>query len=66
MKILRSSRQLKGLKKWLIELGMTQQEIADACGVSRPLVAHTISGRRRNRKVIDFFLSRGCPRELVE
>jgi DNA-binding transcriptional regulator LsrR (DeoR family) len=63
---MRTKSQIKRLKKWLIDLDMTQQDIANECGVSRPLVNMTIAGTRRNKKVIDFLLSRGCPMGLLD
>ncbi len=63
---MRPEWQLKGIKKWLIDLNMTQDQIAKAAGVSRPLVSLTISGRRKNKQVIDFLLSKGCPRNLLD
>ncbi len=62
---MRTERQIKKLKQWLIELDMGQQQIAKAAGVSQPSVSLTIKGQRKNKKVIDFFLSKGCPRDLL-
>jgi predicted transcriptional regulator len=62
---MRTERQLKALKKWMIDLGMTQRQIGKECGVTQGLVSQVIYGKRKNQKVIDFFLSRGCPRELL-
>lgn len=63
---MRSGQKTRALKKWVIDLRMTQEEIAEACGVSQSLVSHTIYGRRRNKKVIEFFMSKGCPKDLLE
>jgi predicted transcriptional regulator len=63
---MRTETQIKRLKKWLIDLDMTQRKIAKECGVTQALVSHVIRGKRKNKKVIDFFLSKGCPRDLLE
>jgi transcriptional regulator with XRE-family HTH domain len=63
---MKSEQQLKRFKKWLIDLGMTQAQIAEECGVSQGYVSLVISGKRKSKKVTDFFLSRGCPRELLD
>jgi predicted transcriptional regulator len=63
---MRAEDKLIPLKKWLIDLRMKQEEIAKACGVSQALVSLTISGRRRNKRVIEFFLARGCPEDYLE
>jgi predicted transcriptional regulator len=63
---MRSKEKIKRLKKWLIDLDETQDQIATTCGVSQELISMTISGKRTNRKVIDYFLSKGCPRDLLD
>jgi predicted transcriptional regulator len=62
---MRTEIQLKALRKWMIDLGMTQRQIGKECGVTQSLVSLVIYGKRKNQKVIDFLLSKGCPRSLL-
>jgi transcriptional regulator with XRE-family HTH domain len=67
---MRSKEKLIRLKKWLLDLcerqGLTQEGIAKECGVSQSLVSRTIRGSRKNQAVVDFFLSKGCPKDLLD
>ena len=59
------------IKRWLLEKGMTQAEIAREAGVSYPLVSLTIKGQRsfdgpKGKKVKDALIKRGCPWQLLE
>jgi transcriptional regulator with XRE-family HTH domain len=62
----RSKRNIKRLKKWLIDLDMTQEEIARECEVDQASVSYAIYGKRNVRKVIEFFLAKGCPSDIFE
>ncbi len=63
---MRTETKIIQIKKWLLDLHMTREQIAKECGVSQSLVSLVIYGKRRNQKVIDYFLARGCPRNLLE
>ena len=62
----RTKEQLKLIRKWLIDLDMTQEEIGRQCGVRQCTVSYVISGKRRSQAVINFFLAKGCPSEFFE
>lgn len=63
---MKSEEKIRNLKKWLIDLGMTQRSIGKECDVTQGLVSLVIYGKRKNQKVRDFLLSKGCPRELLD
>ncbi len=54
------------IKKWLLESGITQADIAREVGVSHTLVSLVLKGERSSRRVIEALLRRGCPEDLVE
>lgn len=49
------------IKKWLLDKGFWQAQIAREVGVSKMLVCLTIQGKERNHRVINWFLAKGCP-----
>ena len=53
------------LKKWLLERGIKQVEIAKKAGVSGQAVYLFIKGHMVSSKVKSAFLEYGCPPELL-
>ena len=53
------------IKKWLLEEGLRQADLAREIGASRSLVCRVISGERCNgpvaRRVLEQLKTRGCP-----
>ncbi len=60
------NRRLIEIKKWLLEKGLTQKDIADEAGVSGPAVNHVCRGIVTSSKVKEVLLKHGCPEELLE
>jgi transcriptional regulator with XRE-family HTH domain len=58
------------IKKWLIDKGLTQQDIKRRAKVSQPLVSQVIKGERRSgpkaKKVVRALKKLGCPEEFLE
>ncbi len=54
-----------GIKKWMLETGMTMTQIAKEAQVSRSLVSHVIAGRRQHKLVMTLLRGHGCPLEYL-
>lgn len=53
------------IKKWLLDVGLTQRQIAREAGVSEAMVSMVLSGLRRGDKVQRVLLKHSCPEELL-
>ncbi|MGA2735807.1 MAG: helix-turn-helix transcriptional regulator [Syntrophobacteraceae bacterium] len=53
------------IKKWLLEKGLTQADIARSLNVSRSLVGKVIKGERQNSQVIHELRLKGCPEKYL-
>lgn len=53
------------IRKWLIDAGLSQSEIARSVGVSVSLVNRVLNGERKNELVIKALKKYGCPAELL-
>ncbi len=60
------NRRLIEIKKWLLEKGLTQQDIADEAGVTGAAVNHVCRGIVKSSKVKEVLLKHGCPEALLE
>lgn len=58
--------RLKEIKKWLIEKGLTQAEIAKEAGVSSVTVHNFCKGYATSSNIKSVFLKLGCPENLLE
>ncbi len=58
--------RLKEIKKWLIERGLTQAEIAKEAGVSAVTVHNFCKGYATSSNIRSVFLRLGCPEKLLE
>lgn len=54
------------IRKWQIDTGMTNAKIARESEFSGPYVSLVISGKRRNKKIIDLFVKHGCPKQFFK
>lgn len=54
------------IKKWLLDVGLTQRQIAREADVSEAMVSMVLSGLRRGDKVQRVLRSHGCPLALIE
>ncbi|PLX49149.1 MAG: DNA-binding protein [Desulfobulbaceae bacterium] len=58
-----SGRNEVEIRRWMVGR-MTVKEIRDALGYkSHSIVSNTIAGREHNRRVLGYFLEKGCPRK---
>jgi predicted transcriptional regulator len=55
----------KEIKKWLIDKGLSQAQIAKEAKVSTALVSLTIKGERRNDEVLRVMREHGMSDELL-
>ena len=62
--MVKTNYNFKGIRKWQIDADITQAVIAADVGCSESLVSMVFRGKRRNQKIIDAFVRRGCPREF--
>lgn len=53
-------RRANKVKAWMVEKGITQNQVAEVTGVSPSYVSHTVSGRRDSREVLFYLEARGC------
>lgn len=58
--------KIKEIKKWLIERGITQAEIAKRAGVSQTAVHYFCKGYMTSANIESVFVNLGCPKELLE
>jgi len=58
------SRQAR-LNAWLVERGITYQQIANATGLSSVFVGKVMSGQKTPKKRIDQLINMGIPAELL-
>ena len=54
------------IKKWLLDVGLTQADIAREAGVSEALVSYAISGRRNPKRIQPILKKHGCPSALID
>lgn len=54
------------IKKWLLDAGLRQREVARKAGVNPSLVNNVIHGRRQSANVVRTMIGMGCPPEIFE
>lgn len=54
------------IRKWLLEMGLKQKDIAAKAGVIRNSVCNFIHGRKSSRTIARALVELGCPKELLE
>jgi predicted transcriptional regulator len=53
------------IRKWMLDMGISQTRIWKELGLSRSIVSRTIKGERRNQAVLDWLRGNGCPAEFL-
>ncbi|HOV88242.1 MAG TPA: hypothetical protein PLM79_17940 [Syntrophobacteraceae bacterium] len=53
------------IRKWMIDEGVTQAQIAREARVSKALVSLVIKGERQNDLVVTLLRGHGCPEEYL-
>lgn len=53
------------IKKWLLDKGLRQIDIARSLGVSHTTVNYIISGRFKSARVVQKLIELGCPAEFL-
>ena len=61
-----NARRILEIKKWLLENGLNQTELASQLGISLPFLNNIIHGRSSGRKVEKALVSLGIPPDLFE
>lgn len=60
-------KQRVEIKKWLLDAGITQADIARETGASRSLVCLVVAGKRGasgrglSRSILEYLMKMGCP-----
>lgn len=54
------------IRAFLVENEVTQAQIAELLGVSGSMINRWIGGDSRSKRIYDYFLRLGCPREYLE
>lgn len=54
------------IKKWMLDNRLTVTEIGKNVGKNQTVVSNTLAGRRNDRKVLQFFLDKGCPGKYLD
>ncbi|MFP3910390.1 MAG: helix-turn-helix domain-containing protein [Archaeoglobaceae archaeon] len=54
------------LKEWMREQGVTLQDVATRCNISRQAISQYVSGSMHSPKVRKAFLKLGCPEEYLK
>lgn len=60
------NRRFIELKKWLIEHGIKQKEVAKKAGVSESAINLVMQGRMTSANIKNTFINMGCPPEIWE
>lgn len=60
------NRQEKEILKWMIDSDLKKADISRAVEVNKPLVGKTIEGKRNNRKVLRYLVTKGCPVAVMD
>ena len=58
--------KFKEIKKWLIDQGLTQTEIAKQLGISQTAVYQVIKGNMKSKRITAMLIELGCPSEYLE
>lgn len=58
--------RFKEIKKWLIDKGLTQTEIARQLGISQTAVYQVIKGNMKSKRITSLLKELGCPDEYLE
>lgn len=53
------------VRQWMIEVGLTQAQLAKESRLSRPYVSQVIAGTRRNALINTLLRGHGCPAEYL-
>ena len=61
-----SNRRTIEIKKWLLEKGLRQKDVAARAGVSRSTVNKIIQGIATSRTVVKALIDLGCPAEIFK
>lgn len=59
----RSFRHRQEIKIWMLRNGVSCTDVAKAVGVSPSLVSHFLARACRRSEIIEYLVSRGCPRK---
>jgi hypothetical protein len=54
------------IRIWKLENKIKSIHVAEMADVHVSLVSHVITGRRKNKKVIEVFEQLGCPKEYFD
>lgn len=58
-----NERNARKIRSWLALNGIRQIEIANEMGLSGTMIYRFINGETVSKRLFEYFISRGCPRE---
>jgi predicted XRE-type DNA-binding protein len=58
-------RESVQIKAWMVLNGISQADIGRELGIPRQNVCAFIKGNRESRKVLNYLIEKGCPREYL-
>ncbi|WP_027360635.1 hypothetical protein [Desulforegula conservatrix] len=53
------------IKAWMVLNGISQTDIGRELGIPRQNVCAFIKGNRESRKVLNYLIGKGCPKEYL-
>jgi predicted transcriptional regulator len=54
-----------GIKKWLLDKGLSQVDIAKRLGLTTSVISDVIRGERTSRRIYECLLEIGCPERFL-
>lgn len=61
-----SSDPVTELKVWMLRNGISQSQVRRDLDVDPSVPSHYLSGKLVSRRIDDYFITKGCPRVLID
>jgi len=63
---MRRDQRYREIKKWFIDAGLTQSEVARKLGLTQSTIYQVIKGNAKSQRVVQMLSDLGCPKEYLE